>query len=667
MTRRNRPDIRLLGPLAVTCSDGTLASFPTQKSQALLAMIALAGPGGLHRDTAADLLWSRSGQAQARTNLRQSLASLRKALGADADVIESRGPVLGLRFDAVDLDVASLGKDAPSMVAAERLDLLSVPSTLLAGLSVNEAPFEEWLAVERAKCISLLTSELARIAEDLIADDDLTGALTASRKLLDLDAFNEAAHRLVLRIFHAQGETASALRHYDRMQEMFSDELGIQPGRETTALIGRIRTATAGPPAPKAAPERPVADTAGPRDKPSVAVLPFTNMSGDPEQDYFSDGITEDIITGLSRFRTLFVVARHSSFAFRNENLGVREIGRRLGVQYVVEGSVRRAGSQVRISVQLADASTGNHIWAERYDRELDDIFAVQDEVTRSIVAVLPGRVQEDVADRASRMPTENMKAYEYMLRGKSLRDGLNAEDTAEAREMFKKALELDPRYARAYMYLADTYVVDGWLGLAEEGAAGKSLALSRKGAGLDNNDVYIQDQLGYAFLCEGLWDEAEVQFEKTLSKIVNEAESMAWCGYAFLLLGRREKAREVVMEAIRLDPLHSPSINWILGQIHFFAGDYGAVVQVLIGEALLNSLAHAFLVSAYAHMGQRDEAGAALANFIRMRRQEFASRGIAIQDDTVESLAGAYRAMWRNPGDWEHLVDGLRKAGLPG
>ena len=258
------------------------------------------------------------------------------------------------------------------------------------------------------------------------------------------------------------------------MQELFSDELGIQPGRETTALIGRIRTATAGPPAPKTAPERPVADTAGPRDKPSVAVLPFTNMSGDPEQDYFSDGITEDIITGLSRFRTLFVVARHSSFAFRNENLGVREIGRRLGVQYVVEGSVRRAGSQVRISVQLADASTGNHIWAERYDRELDDIFAVQDEVTRSIVAVLPGRVQEDVADRASRMPTENMKAYEYMLRGKSLRDGLNAEDTAEAREMFKKALELDPRYARAYMYLADTYVVDGWLGLAEEGRRGQ-------------------------------------------------------------------------------------------------------------------------------------------------------------------------------------------------
>ncbi|MCW3783143.1 BTAD domain-containing putative transcriptional regulator [Defluviimonas salinarum] len=665
MTRRNRLHLRLLGPLSATSGDGTPVSFPTQKSQALLAMIALAGPGGLHRDTSADLLWSRSGQTQARTNLRQSLASLRRALGADADVIETRGPMLGLRFDAVDLDIDALGKDAPPRTAGQRLDHLAAASTLLSGLSVNEPPFEDWLTAERARVAALVTSELAQIAEALIGTENLSGASTAARKLLELDEFNEAAHRLVLRILHAQGEIASALRHYEAMRDLFSDELGIQPGPATTALIGRIRTGADGP-STSDTPARPMVEAAKPRDKPSVAVLPFTNMSGDPEQDYFSDGITEDIITGLSRFRTLFVVARHSSFAFRDENLGVREIGQRLGVQYVVEGSVRRAGSKVRISAQLADALTGNHVWAERYDRELDDIFAVQDEVTRSIVAVLPGRVQEDVAERASRMPTENMKAYEYMLRGKSLRDGLNAEDTAEARELFNKALELDPRYARAYMYLADTYVVDGWLGLAEEGASGKSLALSRKGAGLDNTDVYIQDQLGYAFLCEGLWDEAEVQFDKTLSKIVNEAESMAWCGYAFLLLGRREKAREVVLEAIRLDPMHSPSIDWILGQIHFFAGDYGEVVQVLIGEALLNSLAHAFLVSAYAHLGQTDEAGTALAEFIRMRRREFASRNIAIENDTVESLAGAYRAMWRDPSDWEHLVGGLRKAGLP-
>ena len=185
-------------------------------------------------------------------------------------------------------------------------------------------------------------------------------------------------------------------------------------------------------------------------DKPSIAVLPFTNTSGDPDQAYFSDGICEDIIAELSRFHALFVVARNSSFRFRDSELGVQEIGQALGVQYVVEGSVRRSGNRVRIVAQLIDAETEKQIWGERYDRELEDIFAVQDEVTRSVVAVLPGRIQEDVVDRAARKPTENMKAYELMLQGKAYRDMLSAEGNAGARRCCEKALELDPRYARA-------------------------------------------------------------------------------------------------------------------------------------------------------------------------------------------------------------------------
>jgi adenylate cyclase len=401
-------------------------------------------------------------------------------------------------------------------------------------------------------------------------------------------------------------------------------------------------------------------------DKPSIAVLPFDNMSADPEQEYFADGISEDIITELSRFRTLFVIARNSSFAFKGGSVDIAEIGRRLAVQYVVEGSVRRAGNRVRITAQLVEAETGNHLWAERYDREIEDIFAVQDAVTRSIVAILPGRVQDDVAARAARKPTDNMKAYELMLQGKSLRDGLNAEDTTEARRLLEKAIKLDPRYARAHMYLADTYVVDLWLGLAAPDASGRSLELSRRGAALDNNDAYIQDQLGFAYLCEGLWEDAEAQFEKTISKIVNEAESMAWCGYGFMLLGRHEKARDIVLEAMRLDPLHPPALDWILGQIHYFTQRYDDVIRHLIGEALLNSLAHAFLVSAYAHLGRDREARIALDAFVIERHREFSSRKIFVENDTIESLAGSYRKMWRNRADWEHLANGLRKAGLP-
>ena len=401
-------------------------------------------------------------------------------------------------------------------------------------------------------------------------------------------------------------------------------------------------------------------------EKPSIAVLPFANHSGDTEQEFFSDGITEDIIVELSRFHALFVIARNSSFRFKGRNLGIQEIGRELGAQYVVEGSVRRAGNRVRITAQLIEAETEKQIWAERYDRDLDDIFEVQDEVTRSIVAVLPGRIQEDVVDRAARKPTENMKAYELMLQGKAYRDLLSAEGNAAVRLCCQKAIELDPRYARAYMYLSDSYVVDVWLGLGDSEAQDLAMQYAREAAQLDTNDVYIQDHLGYAHLCCGLWREAEVQFDRTLAKIVNEAESLAWCGYAYMLMGNLEKARTVVVEAMRLDPLHPPTLDWILGQICYFEEKYEEVIDLLYGKALLNSLAYAFVTASHAHLGHTESTQLTLNSFIAERNSEFKSRGIEVSRNSVETLAGAYRRMWKDVSNWEKLADGLRLAGLP-
>ena len=400
-------------------------------------------------------------------------------------------------------------------------------------------------------------------------------------------------------------------------------------------------------------------------DKPSIVVLPFNNLSGDLDQDFFSDGITEDIITELSRFKTLFVIARNSAFRISEKNLDPREIGEALGVQYLVEGSVRRAGNSLRITAQLIESKTGNHIWAERYDRKLKDIFELQDEVVNSIVAVLPGRVQEDVVDRALRKPTENMKAYELMLQGKAYRDQLSVEGNAKARECCEKAIELDPLYARAYMYLSDSIIVDSWLGAASEETPGQALELARKAAKLDGKDVYIQDHLGFGYLSQGMWQEAEAQFNKTVAKIVNEAESLAWCGYAYLLLGKPEKARDIVLDAMRLDPLHPPTLSWILGQVYFFEQRYEEVIELLIGEALLNSLAHAFLAGSYAQLGRAKEAQMALDSFITARRLEFKDRKLTIQEDNIESLAGGFKKMWREVSSWEKISDGLKKAGL--
>ena len=192
-------------------------------------------------------------------------------------------------------------------------------------------------------------------------------------------------------------------------------------------------------------------------DKPSIAVLPLTNLSDDPEQEVFADGITEDIITELSRFKDLFVIARNSTFTCKGQAVKVQDVGKDLGVHYVVEGSVRRSGQRVRVTVQLIDASTGSHIWAERYDRDLDDIFELQDEVTRAIVAILPGRLEAAGLDRTQRKPTENMAAYDYVIRGKILHHRGTAEDNAEALRMLEKAIELDPGYAQAHAWQACT------------------------------------------------------------------------------------------------------------------------------------------------------------------------------------------------------------------
>ena len=400
--------------------------------------------------------------------------------------------------------------------------------------------------------------------------------------------------------------------------------------------------------------------------KPSIVVLPFTNMSGDPEQEYFSDGITEDVITELSRFGVLYVIARHSSSSLKGKEIDHRGIADKLGVQYIVEGSVRRAGSRVRVTAQLIDAETGNHVWAERYDRELEDIFAVQDELTRSIVSVLPGRVQENVAERASRKQTDNLKAYEFMLRAKAVRDSFTAEATAQARRLYERAIELDPRYARAYMYLADTYLVDFMLGIEQEDTVSKMVELTQRALSLDGHEIAIQEHLGYAYIVEGRWEDAERQFDRVLEKIGNEGEQMLWCGFGLLWIGQAERTKEITLEAMQMDPLHPSSYEWVLGQAYFFLHAYEDVVQTFTREALLNSLAYGCLAGAYAHLGRMDEARDALDLFVQERHREFASRDLVVEGNTITALAGSYRKHWKLESYWETFCNGLREAGLP-
>ena len=312
------------------------------------------------------------------------------------------------------------------------------------------------------------------------------------------------------------------------------------------------------------------------RGKPSIAVLPLANMSGDPDQDFFSDGITEDIITELARFRHLHVVARNSSFVHRGSNLDLLHVGRELGVDYLVEGSVRKIGPRIRITAQLIDAKSGHHVWAEKFDRDQDEIFAVQDQVVRTIVATLTGRLTAAGADVAARKPPSSLAAYEYALRADSL-SFIDPEAQKEARRLHEAAIALDPTYARAYALLAVNYNVEWERNLdAPYSLLDKALELARRGVELDENDSACQNALGLIYLHRRQFALAEHHYERALALNPNRAVLLASAGYLYSALGQSEKGVALYKEANLLDPFYQATWYWVsLGAAHFNARQY--------------------------------------------------------------------------------------------
>ena len=288
---------------------------------------------------------------------------------------------------------------------------------------------------------------------------------------------------------------------------------------------------------------------------------PFDNLSGDPAQGYFSDGITEDLITELSRFRDLRVLARHSSFALRGQALDAGEIGRRLGVRFLLEGSVRRAGDRVRVTVQLIDAEGGGHLWADRYDRALDDIFAVQDEVVATIAATLAGRIQATGVDRARRKHTSDLVAYDCVLRGLERFADYGADANGEARSHFARAIALDPDYGLAHAFLALTHFADDW-GNARAERLAHCLELASRAVALDPGESRCHRVLAMILLTAREFDRADHHSERSLALNPNDGDAAAYRAYVLCFLGRPDAAVPLIQRAIALNPYH-PGWYW--------------------------------------------------------------------------------------------------------
>lgn len=554
-------DLKLLGGFELSVVEPV--ALPTRKAEALLAYLATP-PGLAHRrDRLVSLLWGDRGDAQARHNLAQTILVIRKTLGDGArDALVSSGQTVFVEPACVDVDVASfetlVAKQTPE---AEIAAMELYRGTFLDGISVREQEFEDWLRGERDRLNSIACDTLERILERRIAAGDDAHAIEVARKLLELDPFREPAHRSLMRLHQRVGHDTAALRQYQICAEILRDELGIEPDAETKALYRAISKERMESPTrlemtgETVTAQSPVQSSL---DKPSIAVLPLENLSGDEEQDYIADGMTEDITTSLSRFRSLFVIARSSTFAYKGKPPDVREVARSLGVRYVLEGSVRRAGNRVRISAQLIDATRGNHLWANHFDGSLDDVFDLQDQITEQIVVAVEPEIHTHERDRARRKPPDSLGAWELMQRGLSHFYRVNKTDRAEAIRIFQKVVALNPEFAAAHAHLAYALSASGMLGYAEDTAQGVAAvrAAAEKAVSLDPNEPMGHYALGRAHIVAGEIEMAIGEMQNAISINPNFPRGHYGLGFAYHFgAGRAEQALPYYDTALRLSP----------------------------------------------------------------------------------------------------------------
>jgi adenylate cyclase len=393
-------------------------------------------------------------------------------------------------------------------------------------------------------------------------------------------------------------------------------------------------------------------------DKPSIAVLPFTNMSGDPEQEFFSDGISEDIITALSHYPSLFVIARNSCFAYKGRAIDVKQVGRELGVRYALEGSVRKAGNRIRLTAQLVEAEGGNHVWAERYDRDLADVFALQDEITEAVTIAIAPAIADAERQRAMRRPPGSLDAWAAYQRGLwHFRQG-TPDDNSLAEGFFQQAIDLDPSFAGGYSGLADArnraVGMYGKRSLAE--IEDSTFSLARRAVSLDGNDAEARACLGEQLMRRGDYQGALAEVEAALAISPNLAGAYGTLGAVLMWSGDPKKGRSALKKSIRLDP-RNPNMNLRFVDItisYYLSREYDAAIAAAkrgIRSFPDHSNQYRWLAAALGQTGRIEEAKEVLAKAIAMAPAAF-------------DMFVRRRVPWHRPEDHAHMLEGLRKAG---
>lgn len=656
--------IKLFGKFSVLDANGATIPIAGAKTQGLVSYLALNTEMPPSRDRLMALFWGDRFTDQARQSLRQAIAKLKRSLNADgAEAIITEHDRVGLNPDVVRVDVDEFA----SLVAQDGVDATTraialMDGPLLEGLYGQQAEFEDWIASERQRFATMSMTLLERAANQTLQRGDVSGALDYARQMVALDPLRDASQIVLIRILAQRGERASALQQFNSYEALLQKELGIAPGGDLLKLVKEIKgegffaesESTAGVQRPVS-----VAQSAA-SGRTSVAVVPFATLASDDAQTMFVEGLTEDVTANLSRFSWLDVKASVENEGPRLTSAEMGVLGDELGLDYVVHGSLRILGSRLRLTVQLAEPKTARYVWVTRYDREADDLFALQDELADTVAASVEAELQGLVGRSSREVAFEEMGAWESYHRGLAIQYEFNADTNKQAQAHFRRAIELDPNFGLAYARLSYAIVISVIYFEANDvaGLLDEALELAQTAARLEPGDAVARFALGRVYLARGEYDRSIADLKAAIDLNPGMAQAHCGLGDSMAYSGQLSDAMSCFEEAVRISP--SDPYRWaFLGYgatALLFQGAYEEAVKwAAEAEAMPNShyWATAIRASALAHMGRDDEAARALDE-LRQKRP-------GITCDFVES-----RLFYlKDPGQVETYVGGLRKAGL--
>lgn len=651
--------IKLFGGLEITARSGAEVKFAARKSALALAILVVSGPKGIRRDRLCGLLWADREQPQARASLRQALVELRRlmATGASADLqITADSDALSLSAASDDVDVWRFdellkAKDLSGLAEAAGL----YAGELLGGVEMPDAADELVgpIRQEYARKALRLAEYLSAHAE--VASPSIVACERLSERLLLADPSAEEAHRALIRIYQRQGKTSAAARQLRLCSDALKQTLGVEPERETVALLEPAAALPDATMVPAEKSGRPLSD------KPSVVVMPFENLSG-TDDSFLIDGFVEEITATLSRIRDFFVIARQSAFASKEIFADVRQLGKELGVKYVVQGAARRSGANVRITVRLVDAESRKLLWTERYEGSTNDVFSLQDKIAEQVAgAIHPALLQAEI-EETRRKPPESLRAYELFLQANAKMWKRVESENREAIVLLNQAIAADRQYGRAYALLAWCHsqnVVYLWSLDAEA-----ERKLIRKAidsaAPIIGDDPLAMTALGAALgQSLGEHDRARVYVDAALALDPNSAWAWARRGWIILQLEEFEAAKQCFERALRLSPLDPLVFNFKFG----VASSLGHMEEYGQASQMLREILNRYPEVVWGH--RMLAAFAALAGDLETARASVQAL-LNAQPRVSIAVMRSHHPSRNTPRMFDRLIKGWRLAGLP-